>query len=769
MELHNHCRKYLVVFFFILGIYAPLFSQYEKDYIPLRPSGNIPADFIKSATEKYKETISEVDKKSETAKTEQELLLESTFETDEILLSGKVLYNDPMTIYCNRVVDKVLEANTDLRSKVKVYVIQVPYVNAFTTPEGYIFITTGLLAQIETEAQLAMVICHEITHFTQKHSLKALTEEKKFDKNDEEHHSLTKLDKIIAQSNFSIQNEKEADDKGLTLFLTTKYSTATVMGTFDVLQYSYLPFDDITFNKSVLENRTLKIPSDWVLNETKEITGNESNFDLSDEERSIEDELYKTHPSIAERKILLKDRLKVDNSSRSSFLVSETEMAKVREMARFELSHLYAIRHEYVKCIYNSFLLQRKYPDNLYLRKMISFSMSSLSAYSSQEELNDVVDDYEKVEGKQQSLYYLIEKLDSSSKVFNIYALAYCAEQRLKYPEDKDLNHYFEVAVRSLVYNTTLDYFDFSDKEPIFVDSANGKMMSKDSSTALTAKTDTVIDDAYLSKYEKIRKKDTSPIVVEGKTSNYYEYAFTDYFQKDWFKDAFTRYKEMEEKSIVESSKKFKDRKVEPLKDFNKVVILNPYYSEINERSDEEIKYIDAEEKEKDLMGIIEKSVKLNKLESVLFNFKELTPEDTKKLNDYTFLHDYMIHDLQNGKDVIAPNLDYDRAQEIMKTYDSKYIALFEVVSYTQKARKMAGLVILSVVIPPSMILTIPAMINNQKHTLFTAIVYNTDKGKVENFRDYDIHNRTSKAVLNSNVFDVFYTLKHQGKSKKNK
>jgi hypothetical protein len=293
--------------------------------------------------------------------------------------------------------------------------------------------------------------------------------------------------------------------------------------------------------------------------------------------------------------------------------------------------------------------------------------------------------------------------------------------------------------------------------------------MLKDSSTALTAKTDTVIDDAYLSKYEKIRKKDTSPIVVEGKTSNYYEYAFTDYFQKDWFKDAFKRYKEMEEKSIVESSKKFKDRKVEPLKDFNKVVILNPYYSEINERSDEEIKYIDAEEKEKDLMEIIEKSVKLNKLESVLFNFKELTPEDTKKLNDYTFLHDYMIHDLQNGKDVIAPNLDYDRAQEIMKTYDSKYIALFEVVSYTQKARKMAGLVILSVLIPPAMILTIPAMINNQKHTLFTAVVYNTDKGKVENFRDYDINNRTSKAVLNSNVFDVFYTLKHQGKSKKNK
>ena len=759
--------KYQLVFFFMFSTYLTAFSQYEKDYLPIKSSGNIPEDFIKSASEKYQERINEVDKKGANASTEAELLLQSTFEIDDVLLSGKILYNDPMSVYCNKVVDKVLEANIDLRSKVKVYVIQVPYVNAFTTPEGYIFITTGLLAQIETEAQLAMVICHELTHYTEKHSLKALTEEKKYDQDDKEYKSLSKLDKIVAQSNFSIQNEKEADDKGLTLFLSTRYSTASVMGTFDVLQYSYLPFDDITFNKSFLENRTLKIPNNWLLTETKEISGNESNFDTEDEEKTDEDELYRTHPSIAERKSLLKDRLKIDNSNRSSYLVSESEMLKVREMARFELSYLYAIRHEYVKSIYNSYLLQRKYPDNLYLRKMISFSMSSLSAYASQNSLRDVVEKYKNIEGKQQSLYYLIEKLDSSSKIFNIYALAYCAEQRFKYPDDRDLNHYFDIAVRSLIFNTNLSYFDFSDREPIFSDSLNANTSPKDSNMAtIPANSGTKEDEASLSKYDKIRKKETSPIGAEGKSSNFFDFAFTDYFQKDWFKNAFVKYKDMEDESIVENEKRAKDRKAEALKDFNKVVVLNPYYIEINERSDDRIKYLDAEQKEKELMGIIEKSAKINDIESVLFDFKGLRPEDSKKLNDYTFMQDYMVHDLQNGKEVIAPNINYDRAQDIMASYDSKYIALFGIISYTRKRSHMGGLVILSIVFPPSMILTIPAMVNNQKHTIFTSVVYNTDLGKVENFRDYDIHNRSSKSVLNSNIYDVFYTLKHQGKTK---
>ena len=51
-------------------------------------------------------------------------------------------------------------------------VLQTDVVNAFSCPGGFIFITTGALEQIDSEAQLAAVLGHEIAHATQKHILK---------------------------------------------------------------------------------------------------------------------------------------------------------------------------------------------------------------------------------------------------------------------------------------------------------------------------------------------------------------------------------------------------------------------------------------------------------------------------------------------------------------------------------------------------------------------------------------------------------------------
>ena len=47
-------------------------------------------------------------------------------------------------------------------------------VNAFATPGGFIYVTTGLLKEADNEAQLASVIAHEIAHINERHSIKAL-------------------------------------------------------------------------------------------------------------------------------------------------------------------------------------------------------------------------------------------------------------------------------------------------------------------------------------------------------------------------------------------------------------------------------------------------------------------------------------------------------------------------------------------------------------------------------------------------------------------
>jgi predicted Zn-dependent protease len=53
-------------------------------------------------------------------------------------------------------------------------VLDTDGVNAFAAPGGYIHITRGALGLIKSEAELAGVLGHEITHVTQKHTMKAI-------------------------------------------------------------------------------------------------------------------------------------------------------------------------------------------------------------------------------------------------------------------------------------------------------------------------------------------------------------------------------------------------------------------------------------------------------------------------------------------------------------------------------------------------------------------------------------------------------------------
>jgi predicted Zn-dependent protease len=54
-------------------------------------------------------------------------------------------------------------------------IIDVADVNAMALPGGYIYITRGMLAMLNSEAQLAGVLGHEIGHVTSRHAAKQLT------------------------------------------------------------------------------------------------------------------------------------------------------------------------------------------------------------------------------------------------------------------------------------------------------------------------------------------------------------------------------------------------------------------------------------------------------------------------------------------------------------------------------------------------------------------------------------------------------------------
>ena len=56
-------------------------------------------------------------------------------------------------------------------------VIDDPAVNAFAMPGGYIYVTRGILAHLNSEAQLAGVLGHEIGHVTARHSAQQLSQQ----------------------------------------------------------------------------------------------------------------------------------------------------------------------------------------------------------------------------------------------------------------------------------------------------------------------------------------------------------------------------------------------------------------------------------------------------------------------------------------------------------------------------------------------------------------------------------------------------------------
>ena len=98
-------------------------------------------------------------------------LKRQTDQLNEQLKRKGLIYRD---IAVNQVVERVgrelVPADT-AEVNFRFFIIKDPSVNAFALPDGSIYIHTGMLAMLENEAQLAMVLGHEIAYVIYRHSL----------------------------------------------------------------------------------------------------------------------------------------------------------------------------------------------------------------------------------------------------------------------------------------------------------------------------------------------------------------------------------------------------------------------------------------------------------------------------------------------------------------------------------------------------------------------------------------------------------------------
>jgi predicted Zn-dependent protease len=130
-------------------------------------------DFGNIDWKKAAETVKKVQKANAEINEPQEITLGEGIASN-LLGAAPLLDNPAVQQYVNRV-GRWLTLQTERPDLPWQFgVLDDNDVNAFAAPGGYVFITKGLLAQMNSEAELAGVLAHEISHVVRKHHLQAI-------------------------------------------------------------------------------------------------------------------------------------------------------------------------------------------------------------------------------------------------------------------------------------------------------------------------------------------------------------------------------------------------------------------------------------------------------------------------------------------------------------------------------------------------------------------------------------------------------------------
>ena len=394
------------------------------DFAPIESQGGFPAD-LKAAVNTPK-----------SAKEYNPFLV-------EMIKQGKILYGSEMNSYLNTIADNLLANYPQLRAGIHIYILQTPSVNAYSLRDGTILVTMGMLAQVTNESELAFVLAHEIAHHSEHHDLNdSKSKTKKRDI----------VDEYMRYHSHSRDQEFEADRVGLTRYMAeSPYSLDILDGIFDVLLYSDLPFDEIPYPRTEVETDFYHFPDNYFLKTVSNIPDRSNMLDT-----------LLTHPNVEKRRTVAKSLAsKLSRDGRKTFVQPEEQFVRLRDAARFACIDYFLLSHKYDKAIYNIFVLQRQFPDNLYLDRCQVTAWYGAAKHKIQGQTSTFLEPYREVEGEMQQVSYFMGKLSRNEYAALALRKAWAAMQ--KHPGDDYLKGVTEDIISDLFVKLKMRYTDFCD------------------------------------------------------------------------------------------------------------------------------------------------------------------------------------------------------------------------------------------------------------------------------------------------------------------
>ncbi len=742
-----------------LAFSLSLSGQHTGEHTPLVCEGKIPAGVLIRSSDKYRNEAAGIEEnhyRKKEEKTRKAFALEANFVLDGLLQSGLVLFNDEVTNYLNELAQFILKHDPALKDRnISVYTIRSDEVNAFATDRGDLFVTLGLLAQLEDEAQLAFILSHELVHVREAHALELFLNKEDLSSRNGNQSVLRNTvfdDEVLAHSAYSKELEMEADNSGIELFLKTDYDHRTLETVFDVLKYSYLPFDDEPFDPAFFQAGHYRFPESYRLETVKPIAGEDEDLD----------DAKSTHPNIGARRAALRKNLSpVSAAGKKRYLVSESRFKELREVARFELPMIYLHNDQLANAIYTSYLLLRKYPESSYLKKCIAKALYMNAKMRNSE---DFYLEYspEEVEGESQRLHYFLDKLDKTESV--ILALRYTLDLQATLEADDEI----KVITGDLFVELAKHYDSLS--------AFHAEIPETDTAANTTAEPLAENPQEERSKYDKIRERKTGQAPISPDETGYWKYAFLERKHTEAFQAMFDagqethRTRQDEEKYWESKEGKAEWRKhLKQIKrhghalEVDKIVIVNPYFIKVDVRRGAEVDYLKTETGASLINGHLEKMAAKAGLEATLLSVGSLSEDDVQKFNDLRFLNEWFGEQIEHYDLSLTPGHDQAAVNEIAARYGTDYFLWTGVVSVKKQVEIDLQTTQVSLLFPPVWPFLAYSKIRKTNDLLYYAILFDVKTGKRQILKFEYFHYKNLKSLLRGHFYDTFAQIRAKG------
>lgn len=157
---------------------------------------------------------------------------------------NKLVPDTAIQNYFNEIGQKVVKVSDRKDLKYHFKVIESDQINAFATPGGYIYFYSGLLKLMDTEAELAAVTAHEISHVVARHGVKRMQQviglsillDLALGKSSKATQQAVSIGIGLALQGYSRENESEADEVGVLYMSKAGYNPQGMVDMFEKLQ-----------------------------------------------------------------------------------------------------------------------------------------------------------------------------------------------------------------------------------------------------------------------------------------------------------------------------------------------------------------------------------------------------------------------------------------------------------------------------------------------------------------------------------------------------